>query len=80
MSSVNNGFDSSKTVTQTYSRMPDPFDHTISILCAGLVFFTIALLLAAFLFPADRELRTLFSGVVTGFAGSLFTYIQKPPK
>ncbi len=46
------------------------------MLCAGLLFFTIVILLCVAFWPAHEKLFVLFAGILGNFNGSLMTYLQ----
>jgi hypothetical protein len=48
----------------------------VYFLALGLMAFSLIVLGVAIFVPGDRELRTLYAGVMGNFSGALFMYIR----
>jgi hypothetical protein len=49
---------------------------TIVMLFAGLLLFSIAVIICAAAMPANEKIYVFLTGIAGGFQGSLFTYLQ----
>lgn len=57
-------------------------DTTLRVLCGFTVFFTFVTIGVVFWRPNDGQIYTVFSGLLTGFAGALMMHLkggEKPP-
>ena len=56
-------------------------DQTIWVLAVGILFFTVVVLLVAFLLPGNQGIYALFAGILGNFSGGLMMYLhlQGPP-
>ncbi len=58
-----------------------PTDQTLRVLVGGILFFTLVVILVAFLLPNNQGIYALFAGILGNFSGGLMVYLhlQGPP-
>jgi hypothetical protein len=55
-------------------------DKTLIVLCAGLLFFSVMVLMVVLWKPSDGQLYTLFAGVFGQFSGALMMHLKPSEK
>ena len=55
------------------------FDKTLWILSMGLLVYSLVVIGVTVVLPGNKELYTLFAGILGAFSGGLFMYLKMQP-